>query len=359
MRRSNTPASLPLSQSQSTRVIKSPFMWRWAIFGLVAVLVLPLFVSSFWLHLINLSLIAIVGALGLNIVTGYSGQVSLGHAAQVGVGAFAAVVVSRATSDGSLVLSAIVAIVVGMLIGLLIGIPSLRFKGIYLAITTLAAHYALLYAFNEYQIRVINTESILMPTASIGGFDIKGRTTWYYVLLVVVFMTLIVTINLVRSRFGRRWTAVADKELAAETIGIDSRSVRLSAFVISSGIAALAGVLLAYYLKVVAVEQFSLQLAVSYLAMIVVGGLGSVLGSVLGAVFITLLPTMLGEILELLGQDASFGSLPVAIESGSIGLLIVGFLILEPGGMVALWLRIQRTFARWPLRYLPLEERKR
>lgn len=333
-------------------------MRRWSAIGVVALLLVPAFTGPFGLHLTNLTLIAVIGALALNIVTGYSGQVSLGHAAFYGVGAFSAAIMARHVGLGMLP-SLVVGAAAGGVLGALVGLPSLRFKGIYLAITTLAMHYGLSYGFETYQTEVINTESIVLPPATVGPVALGTRTHWFYLLVLFAGLALIVSINLVRSRTGRAWIALADGKIAAEALGLSGTRYRLSAFVVSSAMAAVAGTLEGYYVGVVGVDRYNLELAIVFLAMVVVGGMGSILGSVLGAITITLLPYALDAVASQLGFQPGVGSASTALQGGVVGLLIAGFLLFEPGGLNALWLRLRRVFSLWPLRYLPLEREAR
>ena len=247
-----------------------------------------------------------------------------------------------------------VAALVGALLGVVVGIPSLRLKGLYLALGTLAMHHVVLYGAGELQTRWgVNTGYTIRPPA-LGPFVLRGTVAWYYALVAVAAVSLVLAVNLQRSRAGRAWMAIRDREIAAESVGIDVARYKILAFVWSSAATSVAGALFAYYRGFVSVEAFSFFLAIEYVAMIIIGGLGSALGAVLGAGFVTLLPH---------GIDAAVGAirLPGGVEYylfpakfGAFGLLMALFLIFEPQGLVGIWRRVRNWVFLWPFRHRPL-----
>jgi len=188
---------------------------------------------------------------------------------------------------------------------------------------------------------------------------LQGDRNWYYFLLALLTVVTLGCINLIRTRPGRAWMAIRDRDIAAEALGINLARYKLAAFVVSSSLAAMSGSLLAYYSNVVTVEKYTLDLAVIYVAMIVVGGMGSVLGAVLGAFFITLLPFGVDQIFSYLPRSWRFGSILFGVQVGVIGICIILFLLFEPKGLAEIYRRIETYFDRWPFRYRPLDTVRR
>ena len=319
----------------------------------VALLLLPRVGSSFVLDLAAQTALAAVGALALNLLTGLAGQISLGHAGFLAAGAFTTAALVESGWRSPLVTLPAAALV-GALLGVAVGIPSLRLKGLYLALGTLAMHHVVLYGAGELQTRWGVNTGYTIPPPRLGALVLKGTVAWYYALVAVAAVALVLAVNLQRSRAGRAWMAIRDREIAAESVGIDAARYKVLAFVWSSAATAVAGALFAYHRGFVSVEAFSFFLAIEYIAMIIIGGLGSALGAVLGAAFVTLLPY---------GIDAAVGALrlPGGVEYylfpakfGAFGLLMAAFLIFEPQGLVGIWRRVRNWFFLWPFRHRPL-----
>lgn len=328
--------------------------------ALLLLLLAPVFASNFHVHLMNLAALATIGALALNLLTGFCGQISLGHAGFLAAGAFttAILVVHLAAPFWSVVP---VAGLAGALLGLLVGLPSLRFRGLYLAISTLAMHYAVGYAVKSYQANIgaSATAGVSIPDPVLGPLVLADDRAWYYFLLVMAGLVTVVCLNLLRTRLGRAWIAIRDRDIAAEALGIHIARYKLLAFVVSSTLTAMAGSLTAYYSNVVSADEFTLELAVTYLAMIIVGGMGSVLGSIFGAYFITLLPFAVDALFDMLPVAWRQGVQLVGFQSGAVGVFIILFLLLEPKGLAELWWRVETYFERWPFKYRPLEPARR
>jgi branched-chain amino acid transport system permease protein len=330
---------------------------RWTMAALAAlfVLVAPLALSEYHLSILNLIMIAVVGALGLNILVGYTGQISIGHGALMSVGAYtAANLITRLHAPFWIALPAGGAM--AAVIGAIIGIPSLRIKGLYLAIATLAGQLIIEWVINHVPwISGGIQASIEVPRPSLFGMPLRSQAQLYLFLLFFTVLAIAATINLVRSRIGRAFVAIRDQDIAAEIIGIDIFRYKLWAFAISSFYAGVTGVLYTYYLGVANYEQFQISVSIDYLAMIIIGGLGSVLGSILGAVFVTLLPIATRWVLE------DFGSLVFSASdlAGTVpnlrlvifGALIIVFLALEPEGLNRLWRNVLAYFRVWPFSY--------
>ena len=330
---------------------------RYSTLAVVVVLVLlPLVLDSHAMSLVNLMLLASIGAIGLNILVGYTGQVSLGHGAFMMVGSYtAALVTVRLGLPFWLGLPAGGA--VAALVGAFFGIPSLRIKGLYLAIATLAGQFILEWVINHSTWISGGVHStIYVPTPTFLGLEINSEYRRFYMVLPVAIIAYVAAMNLVRSRVGRAFIAIRDRDVAAEIIGVDIFRYKLLAFAVSSFYAGAAGALWTYYLKIANYEHFTLATSVSYLAMIIIGGLGSVLGSVFGAVFITLLPIVLVYVVE--GGAALFGFHYASIADFLanlrliiFGALIILFLAIEPEGLFRMWGNVKRYFRLWPYSY--------
>ncbi len=330
---------------------------RWTVTGIAVLmfLVLPLTVDEYYLSIVNLVSIAVIGALGLNILVGYTGQISIGHGAFMSVGAYTAA--NLAVRFG---LPFWIALPAGglmaALVGAVVGIPSLRIKGLYLAIATLAGQLIIEWTINHVTwISGGVQASIQVPRPYLFGFPIATQRQMYFFLLVFVVLAVVGTLNLIRSRIGRAFIAIRDQDIAAEIIGIDIFRYKLLAFAISSFYAGVTGVLYTYYLGIANYEQFQITVSIDYLAMIIIGGLGSVLGSIFGAIFVTLLPIMIRWWMEAFGglffSPGAVRNIIPNLRLILFGVLIIFFLVVEPEGLNRLWRNIRNYFRVWPFAY--------
>jgi branched-chain amino acid transport system permease protein len=324
----------------------------------IALAAFPVVASPFLLDLANQALLACIGALALMLLTGYAGQVSLGHAGLMAAGAFTAgILFKEAQAPFWLTLPA--AALVGALLGLIFGLPSLRLRGLYLAVSTLALHFLVVYLGAEYETRRGYSTGIVIDPPAVGGIVVSSGRAWYAILLLAAAATLLLCLNLLRSGTGRAWAAVRANETVAEALGIGVAAHKLLAFVVSSSLTALAGALFAYYRGFVSVEAFSLFLSIQYVAMIIIGGIGSLLGAILGAVFVTLFPYAIEATIRALpGAQRYAGSL-FAVNYAAFGAVMILFLVLEPAGLVGIWRRLQTYFLLWPFRHRPMAGRPR
>ena len=315
----------------------------------------PLLMSEYQLTLLSLVAIAVVGALGLNILVGYAGQLSIGHAAFMSVGAYtAANLVTKLDLPFLMTLPA--GGIMAAAIGLIVGIPSLRIKGIYLAIATLAAQFIIEWIINHSpSISGGVQASIEIDRPTILGWKLDQAVELYLFLVTIAAIAIVCTQNLIRSRIGRAFIAIRDQDIAAEIIGISVFKYKLYAFGISSFYAGVTGVLYTYYLGIASYEQFTLVVSIDYLAMIIIGGLGSILGSFLGAFFITLLPIGIRLFMENIGslflEPEALASIISQMRLIVFGSLIIIFLIMEPEGLNRLWINIRNYFRVWPFSY--------
>lgn len=334
--------------------IDTPFRRVCLVFALLVGVIFPFIASPFAIHLTNLAAIALIGALALNFAIGNAGQLSLGQAGFLCAGGFITAIM---TNELGAPLWAVIpsSALVGALLGLIGGLPSLRLKGVYLGLSTIAVHYVILFFAKEYQFRSGQNFGIIVARPYIGPFLLSDDRTWHFFLWFVVGLVTIFIINLLRTRVGRACVAISDRDVAARFMGINIGYYKVLAFVASSAIVAVAGSLGAYYTNTVAYEQYTFLLTIQYLAMIIVGGVGSVVGSFLGAFLITLLPYGLTYLSHAFAVSAYLERYFFAIESGVFGILIIFFLLFKPDGLVEIWRRIRDYFVLWPFRFKPLK----
>jgi len=317
---------------------------------LLALLAAPQFLDSYAVSVMNLILIAVIGAVSLNLLTGVCGQMSLGHGAFVGVGAYGAAILSNlGTPFPAALLGGGAA---AALVGMVFGIPSLRLKGIYLAISTLAAQLILEYVFLHAGALTGGANGLPVDAPEIFGFAFDTDARIFYLILAVAALCVLAVANVMRTRHGRAFVAIRDYHQSAENVGVNLFAYKLQAFGLSSFLAGVAGGLWAHYTMYITPEQFSMGLSISYLAMIIIGGMGSVLGSIFGAVFITLLPELLNLLISSLGTLApDLSAVIVPMKEGVFGLMLVLFLIFEPEGLVRKWRLTKAYWKLYPFAY--------
>jgi len=319
---------------------------RWTVIALVAVAALmPLVSGGYVLSQMTLIGIYAIAALGLNVLVGFTGQISLGHGAFFGFGAFASAWIA---SKGVPVLIAIpLAGLMTTAVGMIFGIPAARLKGLYLAIATLASQFILEDFFARATWFTGGTAGSLAETATLFGFPLNTDARYFYLVLFWVVVSFVAVANLARTRDGRALVAVRDHYLSAEIMGINLTRYRIMSFGISSFFAGLGGALYGHYLGYVSAEGFTILLSIEFLAMIIIGGLGSVSGSLLGAGFILLLPQAMETVANgLAGLFPAIAQGTAYIKQMSVGAAIILFLVLEPEGLVHRW-RLMR--ASWKL----------
>lgn len=332
-------------------ILKTPLRKAMTAFLGIALCVLPSMLGGEYLWVVMQILIAIIGAVGINILTGFTGQISLGQGAFLGVGAYASAFLT--VKVGIPFWFAVPAAgLITFCVGMVFGIPSLRLKGLYLAIATLASQFILEWVFLRWVPVTGGSFGITVARPTLLGFSFDSDQSYYYIVLFAVVLLVLFAVNLMRSRTGRAFMAVRDHYISAEIMGINLFHYKLLSFGISSFYAGVAGALYGHSLRFVSSEQFNIEISVIYLAMIIIGGLGSVLGSILGAIFMTLLPKILTV---LTSQAAAFW--PVleskvgSIESGVFGLIIIMFLIFEPDGLAHRWRLVKAYWKLYPFSY--------
>ncbi len=320
---------------------------------IIALLAFPLVASPFQLDLACQVFLASVGSLSLMLLTGYAGQISLGHAGLMAAGAFTVGILFRET-NAPFWISLPAAALVGGVLGIVFGLPSLRLRGLYLAVSTLALHFVVVYLGGEYETRRGFSTGIVIDPPKLGGVPITDGRAWYFILLIAAAATLLLCLNLLRARTGRAWRAIRTHETVAEALGIGIAGYKLLAFVLSSAITAVAGALFAYYRGFVSVEAFSLFLTIQYVAMVIIGGMGSLLGALLGAAFVTVFPYIIEAGLLALPGAQRYAGVLFAVNYAAFGLVMILFLMLEPLGLVGIWHRVQNYLLLWPFKQRPV-----
>ena len=318
---------------------------------LVVLLFAPAVLPFFWMDVLNRTLIAVVAATGLNILTGFTGQISLGNAAFMAVGGY-----STAFFAGRLGLPFPVVIplagLTSALVGMVFGIPSLRLKGLYLAVATLAAHFVVEFTSTHWDAVTGGVNGISVPPAKLGGLELGGDRQIFYVILPITVLLLFFAKNLFRTKTGKAFVAIRDQDISAEVMGVNVFKYKLLSFGISSFYVGVAGSLVAYQAHIISPENFPITVAIDQLGMIIIGGLGSILGSIFGAVFITLLPELLRVVTGALGESfPKLVDLFAPLKQGIFGLAIVLFLLFEPDGMAARWHHIRNYWKLYPFSY--------
>jgi branched-chain amino acid transport system permease protein len=321
--------------------------WIWAGLFIAGLAALPLVAPRYWIYFAGLLGVNIIVTHGLNIMTGYTGLLSLGHGAFVGVGAYAAAL-AQIHLGLPFYITIPLAGVVAALIGIAFGLPSLRIRGLYLVIATLAAQFILNFVFVHWQSVTNGDVGLTVQPATIFGYSLNNETRVYYLILFCVILFTLFTLNIIRSRVGRAFIAIRERDRTAEVLGVEIVWYKLISFALGSFYAGVAGGLLAYFNQFVNPEQFGLLLSVFFLSAVIVGGMGSVLGAILGAVFMTLLPEVLREGALLAGGvlNLDIASILVPLRETIFGFLMVAFLILEPRGLAHLWRRAMQRFSR-------------
>ncbi|GAB2540557.1 MULTISPECIES: branched-chain amino acid ABC transporter permease [unclassified Simplicispira] len=320
----------------------------WLAVGAALLVLFPFMASDYWLYLACLVSINVASSAGLNILTGYTGLLSMGQAAFMGLGAYT-VAIMQTRWGTPFLLNIFCGGMVAMLGGLVVGIPSLRVKGLYLAIATIAASFIAHFLFANFNITG-GTGGLSVPPATLFGLPLDTSFRLYWLVVPVTILMLLGAANLLRTRVGRAFIAIRDRDISAEVLGIPLLRYKLLSFGLSSFYAGVAGGLWAYFFRVVTPESFPLLMSIFFLAAIIVGGMGSILGGILGAVFMTMVPELLKLVFDWLPGGANLTVFLSPVRTIIFGLLIIGFLVFEPQGLAEVWRRIRRFFHLWPFR---------
>ena len=352
-----TPSLVPsgdfrASYAADTTIFPTRTSRNAAILGLLLTCFAPLILSAYWLStLIQIGIFAIA-ALGLNILVGFTGQISIGHAAFFLFGAFTSAYLSN-----NFPIPVFFAIplsgVVTALVGLIFGVPAARLKGLYLVIATLAAQYILLDFFSRADWFSGGSVPASANPFSIFGYACRGDRQYFYVVLAYLVVSFLLVTNLMRSRDGRALIAIRDHYLSAEIMGINLTKYRTLSFGLAAFFAGIAGALYAHYQLVVSNEGFGIERSILFLAMIIIGGTGSIMGTLMGTAFVVLLPESMQWISQALKGSAidralSLNNNITFLREIAIGAIIIGFLMFEPDGLAHRWRQIKTYWKLYP-----------
>jgi len=315
--------------------------------------VVPFVSNAYILYVINTVGIYAIAAIGLNLLIGYTGQISLGHGAFFGVGAYAGAILF---SKGGIpfIFAVPAAGLVTAAVGMVFGLPSARLKHLYLCIATLAGQFIIEYVMVQWESLTGGAEGISVMGATLFGIDLDTDRTFFYIIFICFVCMTWIAVNLMRTRFGRAFIAIRDNDRAAEGMGIPIFPYKLLSFATSSFYAGFAGALYAFYMISITPEPFSLWQSIEFIAMIIIGGLGSIPGSVFGAIFIVSLNEILSHITEYLMNMGVASGLAITIaplREFVFGLTIILFIIFEPKGIAEIWRIVRSSFRLWPFSY--------
>jgi branched-chain amino acid transport system permease protein len=331
---------------QDMAIFHSRLQWGSVLVFLIVLFAGPLFCSDRVLTILTMMGIAVISVQGLNILTGYCGQISIGHAGFMAVGAYTSAILCAKLGVPFGVALPCAALAAGVA-GLIFGLPSLKIKGFYLIMATIAAHFIIIWTIIQLQSVTGGADGLAIPRATIGGISLSSKTSYFYLVMVITCLATLGAKNIVRSRAGRAFIAIRDNDLAAEVMGVSLWSYKLQSFFIGCVYAGVAGSLLVHYYSFASTDQFPFMDSVWYLGMLIVGGMGSVTGAVLGAVALKLLD----ELVTIAGPILSAAVAPQAAASLALishGLVIIVFLIFEPRGLHHRWEMIKAYFRLWP-----------
>jgi len=336
--------------AEDMAIFETPLPRILLVVFLVALGALPFLATSFWMDVANRIFIAVIAAMGLNILTGFTGQISLGNAAFLAVGAYSTAYLAKLGLPFPLVIPA--AGLATALVGMFFGVPSLRLKGLYLAVATLAAHFVIEFTVSHWESVTGGVNGISIPAAKLGPLELAGDRKLFWLALGLTVLLLWFAKNLFRTKVGKAFVAIRDQDISAEVMGVNVFKYKLLSFGVSSFYVGVAGSLLAYQARIISPENFPISVAIDQLGMIIIGGLGSVLGSIFGAVFVTLLPELLRLVTGTLSDSfPQLQGLFAPLKMGLFGLAIVLFLVFEPDGMAARWHKIKAYWKLYPFSY--------
>lgn len=342
------------SYYQELTIFETDFGRLWTLIGLVLLFgVIPFVSSSYLLYILNICGIYAIAAIGLNILIGFTGQISLGHGAFFGVGAYSAAILATKAGLPFIVTIPLAGLITAA-VGMVFGLPSARLKHLYLTIATLAGQFIIEYVFVQWESMTGGADGIVVTGASLFGLDLgKDRNFFFVIFFCFISMTWIAS-NLMRTRYGRAFIAIRDNDRAAEGMGIPLFPYKLLSFGISSFYAGFAGGLFAYYTMSITPEPFNLWLSIEFIAMIIIGGLGNIAGSVFGTIFIVSLNEILSastQFLMNIGVTTAIALTIAPLREFIFGLAIVLFIIFEPKGLAEVWRIVRSSFRLWPFSY--------
>lgn len=341
-----------IDYADGTKIIRTVWKKFWLAILLAGVFFLPMITNNYIVHIATLIGIFIIGAIGLNLLTGNTGQISLGHGAFMAIGAYATAIIGGAVPFDIpfFVLIPLAGLIAGV-IGTIVALPALRIKGLYLAMVTFAFFYIVEYALYNFTSLTKGSSGISVVSATLGTW-VLNNTQLYYLIMITVVIGVFFAVNLTRSKVGRAFAAIRDRDIAAEVIGISLTRYKIYAYFISSFYAGVAGSLYGIYLGFISPEHFPFMLSVQFLAIILIGGMSSITGAILGSIFLVIMPEILSYFAGVLRNEfpvfsQQFGD----VQTIFYGLIIIITLAFAPKGLNGLWNDIKIYFQRWPFSY--------
>jgi branched-chain amino acid transport system permease protein len=335
--------------AEDMAIFRTRFNWGILFAFLFFFIACPLFFSDRILTIMTMIGIAIISVHGLNILTGYCGQISIGHVGFMAMGAYTSAILTANLGWSFWLALPCAALAAGMA-GLIFGLPSLKLKGFYLIMATIAAHFIIMWVIVQLRGVTGGADGLAVPRPKIGSIVLKSKTSYFYLVMAITCLSTLVAKNIVRTRAGRAFVAIRDNDLAAEVMGVNLWAYKLLAFFIGCVFAGVAGSLLVHYIAFASPTQFPFMDSVWYLGMLIVGGMGSTSGAIFGAVSLRLLDelvTIVGPILSTVVAPQAAASLALITR----GLVIILFLIFEPRGLAHRWGMIKAYFRLWPFSY--------
>lgn len=330
-------------------VFRTKTQWVMLIIFLVVLFSCPLFCNNRALTVLTIMGITLISVHGLNILTGYCGQISLGHAGFMAVGAYTSAILCAKLGWSFWAAFPCAAIAAG-LVGILFGLPSLKIKGFYLIMATVAAYFIIMWCILQFRSITGGSDGLSLSRPAIGSFVFKSKASYFYLVMIFACLATFFTKNLVSTRVGRAFIAIRDNDLAAEVMGINQWSYKLLAFFLGCVFAGASGSLLVHYYSFASIDQFPFMNSVWYLGMLIVGGMGSTTGAIFGVVSLKLLD----ELITALGPFFSAAIAPPAAAAMALitrGLVIILFLIFESRGLAHRWEIIKSYYRLWPFSY--------
>jgi branched-chain amino acid transport system permease protein len=348
----NPTGTFATNYSNDNAIFRTRMQKLLAVLGVILACTFPFFAGPYLVHLINYIGILAVAAIGLNILTGYTGQISLGHSAFVAVGAYTSALLAINFGFPFWIALPCAALMAGA-VGLIFGFPSMRIKGFYLLMSSLAAQFIIMYVLSHWTSMTGGTIGLAnVPTPTLAGFVFSSEQSFYYIVLVVVILATLSCKNFTRSRIGRAFIAVRDNDKAAQVMGVNVNSYKLMAFFIGCAYAGAAGSLMAHWIGSVQADQFTLMDSIWYAGYIIVGGMGTTIGPIMGVIFIVAITEGLGRIMTIVGgADPQLMTAILPLRSVIFGLIITLFLIFEPRGLNHRWGLTKAYYRMWPFSY--------
>lgn len=338
------------SYGQDMAIFRTKTQWVLLLAFLALLFTLPVYSSDRILTIITIMGITIISVLGLQILTGYCGQISIGHAGFMAVGAYLSAILTGKLGWPFLVALPSAGLGAGI-VGIIFGLPSLKIKGFYLIMATVAAHFIIIWVILQLYGITGGADGLSVPRPEIGGLLIKSKASYFYLVMIITCLAIYLAKNITRTRAGRAFVAIRDNDLAAEVMGVNLWIYKLTAFFIGCVFAGVAGALLAHYFAFISTDSFPFMNSVWYLGMLIVGGMGSITGVIFGTVFLKLLD----ELVTIFGPTLAAIFPAIAAQAAASlglimrGLIIIIFLIFEPRGLAHRWELIKSYYRRWPL----------